>query len=92
VALATRVEKPESGEAYPENIRNSKARCAFYDYLNHDADTAVALDEGILSVKQADFRGNKIKERKIWREIKAIVKDDRKTEELMQIVIAQAEY
>ena len=92
VALATKVAKPESGEAYPENVRNSAARRAFYDYLNHDADTAVALDKGILSVKQADFRGNKIKERKIWREIKAIVKDDRKTEELMQIVIAQAEY
>ncbi|WP_297322895.1 HsdR family type I site-specific deoxyribonuclease [uncultured Bartonella sp.] len=92
VALATKVHQPESSGAYPENVRNSAAKRAFYDYLNNDADVAEALHEAILRVRQADFRGNKIKERKIWRAIKAIVKDDRKADDILKIVFEQAEY
>lgn len=92
VALATKVHQPESSGAYPENVRNSAAKRAFYDYLNNDADSAEALHEAILRVRQADFRGNKIKERKIWRVIKAIVKDDRKADDILKIVFEQAEY
>lgn len=92
VALATKVHQPESSGAYPENVRNSAAKRAFYDYLNNDADVAEALHEAILKVRMADFRGSKIKERKIWRAIKAIVKDDRNADDILKIVFEQAEY
>lgn len=92
VALATKVHQPESSGAYPENVRNSAAKRAFYDYLNNDADTAEALHAAILSVRLADWRGNIVKKRKIERAIKAIVKDGHKTDDILKIVIEQAEY
>lgn len=92
VAFAIKVQQPETSSAYPDSIRGSAAKRAFYDYLTDDAETAEALHDAILSVRLADFRGNKVKERKIWRAIKAIVKDDKKTDDIFTIAIEQAEY
>lgn len=92
VVLATKVHQPESSAEYPDSVRNSAAKRAFCDYLNNDAGTADALHDAILSVRLADFRGNKVKERKIWRAIKAIVKSDRKADDILKIAIEQAEY
>lgn len=92
VKLAVQVQQPEASGAYPDNVRNSATKRAFFDYLGGDADIAEALDKAILSVKMADFRGNIVKERKIWRAIKAIVKDDQKSDDILKIAIEQAEY
>lgn len=92
VKLATQMHRPESNAAYPDTVRNSAAKRAFYDYLNGDANAAEALHDAILGVRLADFRGNKVKERKIWRAIKAIVKDGRRADDIFKIAIEQAEY
>lgn len=92
VALATKVQQPESSAEYPDTVRNSAAKRAFYDYLDNDADTAEALHDAILSVRLADWRGNRVKERKIWRAIKVIVKSDHKSDEILKIAFEQTEY
>ena len=46
----------------------------------------------MLASRQDSFRGNKVKERKIWRAINAIIKDDRQADELLALVKEQSEY
>ena len=92
IELAKKVHKPESCTEYPADIRESAAKRAFYDYLDGDANVANQLHEAVMSSKQDNFRGSKIKERKIWRAIRAIVKDDQKATELLALVKEQSEY
>lgn len=70
VELAKKVHKPESGMEYPAGIRESAAKRAFYDYFDGDANIVNQLHEAVMFNKQDNFRGNKIKERKIWRAIR----------------------
>lgn len=92
VELTRKVYRPENDVEYPDNIRNSAAKRAFYDYFNGDADIAEKVHEAVLTAKQDSFRGNKVKERKIWRAIKAIVKDDKQADDLLALVKEQSEY
>lgn len=92
VELTRKVHKPENGADYPDSIRNSAAKRAFYDYLNGDADIAEKVHEAVLSAKQDSFRGNKVKERKIWRAILAVVKDEKQADSLLALVKEQSEY
>ncbi len=92
IAVAKKVHQPESSTEYPDNIRASAAKRAFYDYLSGDVDIAERLHNAVLGTKLDGFRGNKVKERKIWRAIKAIMKDDGKAHEIMNIVVEQSEY
>lgn len=92
VELARKVHKPENSSDYPENIRGSAAKRAFYDYMESDADMAERLHKTVLATKQDSFRGNKVKERKLWRAIRAIVKDDRVADDLLALVKEQSEY
>ena len=92
VELAKKVHKPESGVEYPADIRESAAKRAFYDYLDGNANVAKQLHEAVMLSKQDNFRGSKIKERKIWRAIRAIVKDDQEATELLALVKEQSEY
>lgn len=92
VELTRKVHKPESGAEYPDGIRESAAKRAFFDYLDGNADLANQLHEAVMSSKQDNFRGSKIKERKIWRAIRAVVKDDQKADDLLSLVKEQSEY
>lgn len=92
VELAKKVHKPESSTEYPADIRESAAKRAFYDYLDGDANVANQLHEAVMFSKQDNFRGSKIKERKIWRAIRAIVRDDQKATELLALIKEQSEY
>lgn len=92
VELARKVHKPESGAEYPPEIRESAAKRAFYDHLNGDAVVANQIYDAVMSSKQDNFRGSKIKERKIWRAIRAIVKDDQEADRLLVLVKEQSEF
>lgn len=92
IELARNVRQPESSSEYPDSIRNSAAKRAFYNYLNGDTGTAEELHAAVLGARQDGFRGNKVKERKIWRAIRAIVKDDDKASEILNIAKEQVEY
>ena len=92
VELARKVHKPESGTEYPPEIRESAAKRAFYDHLNGNAVVANQIYDAVMSSKQDNFRGSKIKERKIWRAIRAIVKDDQEADRLLVLVKEQSEF
>ena len=94
VELARKVHKPESGTEYPPEIRESAAKRAFYDHLNGDTVVANQIYNAVMSSKQDNFRGSKIKERKIWRAIRAVVKDDQEADHQVvtfYAVVGQAE-
>ena len=92
VELARKVHKPESGTEYPPEIRESAAKRAFYDHLNGDTAVANQIYDAVMSSKQDNFRGSKIKERKIWRAIRAVVKDDQEADQLLALVKEQSEF
>ena len=92
VELARKVHKPESGTEYSPGIRESAAKRAFYDYLNEDTVVANQIYDAVMSSKQDNFRGSKIKERKIWRAIRAVVKDDQEADQLLTLVKEQSEF
>ena len=92
VELARKVHKPESGAEYPPQIRESAAKRAFYDHLNGDTAVANQIYDAVMSSKQDNFRGSKIKERKIWRAIRAVVKDDQEADQLLALVKEQSEF
>ena len=92
VELARKVHKPESGTEYPPEIRGSAAKRAFYDHLNGDTVVANQIYDAVMSSKQDNFRGSKIKERKIWRAIRAVVKDDQEADQLLALVKEQSEF
>ena len=81
VELARKVHKPESSTEYPPEIWESAAKRAFYDHLNGDTVVANQIYDAVMSSKQDNFRGSKIKERKIWRAIRAVVKDDQEADQ-----------
>lgn len=92
VELAKLIQKPENSAEYPEKIRGSAAKRAFYDFLDGDAETACRVYDAVMASKQDNFRGNKIKERKILRAIRAVVKEKEKTDQLMTLVKDQSEW
>ena len=92
VELVRKVHKPESGTEYPSGIRDSAAKRAFYDHLGRNEVVANQLYDAVMSSKQDNFRGNKIKERKIWRAIRAVVKDDQEADKLLALVKEQSEF
>lgn len=92
VELARKVHKPESGTEYPPEIRESAAKRAFYDHLNGDTVVANQIYNAVMSSKQDNFRGSKIKERKIWRAIRAVVKDDQEADQLLALAKEQSEF
>lgn len=92
VELARKVHKPESGTEYPPGIRERAAKRAFYDHLNGDTVVANQIYDAVMSSKQDNFRGSKIKERKIWRAIRAVVKDDQEADQLLALVKEQSEF
>lgn len=57
-----------------------------------DETLAIAMDEAIQHHKQADFRGNKLKEKKIKIAIKHILPDGFSVDEIFEIVKNQNEY
>ncbi len=73
---------------------NTPAKRAIYDNLGQDVQKAVMVHEAIISSRQADWRGNKLKERAIKIEIRKVLPDiteeDMKT--LIEIIKNQHEY
>ena len=82
-SLASRITGRDGLGKYPDAIVSDPQR-AFYDNLGGDAGLAVQLDEAIRSAKEAEFRGNPLKEKKIRiaiaRTIGVPVDDERVTE------------
>ena len=91
VELTKRVTRPSRTSEYPSAL-NSNAKRALYDNLGKDEELALAMDVTVIYNKQADFRGNKLKEKKIKIAIKHILPDGYDVDEIFEIIKNQNEY
>jgi len=100
IDMVRKTENPEDNPHYPESIRHSGALRAFYDNCGEDVDLAIALDKAVCESKQADFRHNPFKEKRIKSALFAVLKDRYPTdseaksevERIYNIVVEQDEY
>lgn len=92
VELVKKSEEPENNTHYPESVRHSCAMRAFYDNCGEDEALAIALDKAVRESKQADFRHNEFKERRIKQALYKILKDKDEVERIYNIVVEQGEY
>jgi len=80
---------------YPLSIKGSPAKKAIYDNLE-EVDNRETLTneihEAILAAKKDNWRGNKIKERRVKNAIRKVLKNDKLTEKIFEIVLNQGEY
>jgi type I restriction enzyme R subunit len=92
IELVKNAETPENNPRYPESVRHSAALRAFYDNCGEDAELAIAIDKAVRKSKQADFRHNEFKERKIKQALYGFLKDKDEVERVYNIVVEQGEY
>lgn len=100
IEMVKNAERPENNPHYPESIRYSGALRAFYDNCGNEETLAIALDKAVRGSKQADFRHNDFKERRIKAAIHAVIKDmfsaeveaKAEVERIYNIVVEQVEY
>ena len=91
IELTKRVTRPNKTSEYP-NVLDTNTKRALYDNLGKDEALAVLMDEAVKYNKQADFRGNKLKEKKIKIAIKHILPDGYSVDEIFEIIKNQNEY
>lgn len=92
VELAKKSESPENNLCYPESIRHSGALRALFDNCGEDEVLALALDKAVRESKQADFRHNEFKERRIKQALYNVLKDENEVDRVYNIVVEQGEY
>ncbi len=93
IELSKQVKNPEKSSYYPTTV-DSKAKQALYDNLGQDESKALAVHEAVMESRQADFRGNHLKERAIKIAIKRVLAgiSDDELKNLFEIVKNQNEY
>ena len=69
VELAQAILHPEENAGYPDNIKHSEARRAFFDYFGKDEELAVNIDSAIRSAMRPDWKENFQKQQKIRQSI-----------------------
>jgi type I restriction enzyme R subunit len=100
VEMVRNAENPENNPRYPESIRNRAALRAIYDNCGEDEVLAIALDKAVRESKQADFRHNEFKERRIKAALLYVLKSryasekeaKDEVERVYAIVVQQGEY
>lgn len=93
IELTKQVKNPEKSTYYPSDV-NTKAKQALYDNLDKDEARALAVHEAVMESRQADWRGNHLKERAITIAIKKTLTGISETElkSLFEIIKNQNEY
>lgn len=91
IAELVRSVKAGHGGDYPASI-NSPGRKALYDNLGHDEALAQKVDKAIRDNAEVNFRGNRIKERKLQRAVAAILSDIDLTDRIIEIIRSHDEY
>jgi len=92
IDLVKKSETPESNSQYPESIRHRGSLRAFYDNCGEDEILALAIDKAVCESKQADFRHNDFKERRIKKALLKVLNDKDEVERVYNIVVEQGEY
>lgn len=93
VALSKQAKNPEQSAYYP-NAVDTRAKQALYDNLGKDEAKAILVDKAILDSRQADFRGNRLKEKAIKIALRKVLPQlsDDELKSLFEIVTNQNEY
>ncbi len=65
VELAQAILHPEENSDYPDSVKNSEARRAFFDYLEKDENLAVSIDRAIRNAIRPDWKRNFQKQQNI---------------------------
>ncbi len=106
VALTERISNPQTQSSYPSSIDSAALRALFDNLqvrgptLSYDAEPlvetkaakALAIDRAIRSVKKADWRGNRFKEREVRNAIRSALGDENLAEQIFAIVKNQRDY
>jgi type I restriction enzyme R subunit len=90
--LARQIENPENDPRYPKTIRNSQALRAFFDNCGEDEAVAIALDKAVRANREADFRHNGVKERRIKGALARVLNSENEIERVYAIIVEQGEY
>lgn len=83
IKLVKNIENPENNTRYPESIRHRGALRTLYDNCGEDEELALALDKAVCNSKQADFRHNPFKERRIKKALLETLQSQTKSAGLM---------
>jgi type I restriction enzyme R subunit len=89
--LASQVSSPSSGSNYPSSL-DTPAKRALFDNLEENEILALALNNVIQANKLDEWRDGGIREKKLRLAVNALIKNDEKTAELMDIIKSQHEY
>jgi len=89
--LSEQIERPSSSQNYP-SIVDTRGKQALFDNLERNEVLALALDNVIHANKLDGWRDGGLKEKKLRIAISALLKDDEKVAEIMNIIKAQNEY
>jgi type I restriction enzyme R subunit len=65
VELAQAILHPEENSNYPDSVKNSEARRAFYDYFDGDEKLAVSIDTAVRNAMRPDWKRNFQKQQNI---------------------------
>ena len=86
--LAQAILHPEEDDSYPKGIRDSAARRAIYDYLDHDTALAISIDHAIRISATPDWHANFQRSQKIrvaiYKTLKDAAVEDAKANELTE--------
>jgi type I restriction enzyme, R subunit len=92
VEITKKVARQEATTSYPTSM-NTAARRTLYDNLEGDEALAVRVDEAIVKVKKADWRGNKFKEKEVRNAIKSVLGESSdRIDSVFDIVKSQRDY
>jgi type I restriction enzyme R subunit len=92
IQLAKEVEQSDTESKYPESIGQSKAKRAFYDNYGKDEVLTNRLYEAVIDNIQEGFRENNAKAMIIKGALHKILQDERKVEELFDLICKQEEF
>ncbi len=93
VELTKQVATPNAvgSNTYPASL-DTAAKRALFDNLGQDETLALAVDDAVTKNRQNDWRNNHFKIRKLKLAVKAVLGDDERTDQVMEIVEARHEY
>ncbi len=92
VDLASKVRESSQGGQYPVSL-STPAKRALYDNLGRDEAAANRVDTAVRYTREDDWRGNKLKEKKIRNAVcEKLGKYETRADEIFEIVKAQREY
>lgn len=91
IAALVRDAKAGHGKEYPETI-GSVGQKALFDNLEKDEALALKVDAAVRATAPFGWRGNKMRERKVWRCLEQVLNDASAVERVFEILKNQNEY